>query len=499
MLQDASWLGFVLSTQYFGVVVGSIFWGLVADYCGLRAVYLVLLFSDTILFFLSGLCESVLTLCFVRAGAGFCAIMPLGTAWVSATAPPDKQMIAFTFLFISIIGGFVTGSASGGLFAQIDSGVGLSGPNSGDGGWFSATTSSSILCFAAFLVIFLGTAAPPKETGLAKTESKPEGVKDAVTTLEFFTCCITAFLCQNEAGVITLIMTASLVWGFGYTTSGMSVIFAICASNLLVSSVAFAPWISGRTTPQQRVVILLFMTNIMIVANFLLLYMWQSDGGMPGNGVAGKYTETQCEVTCGTGSGSGGLVDDTCMTDCLAKPGSADILHMALVILLFVFQCVVGPTTMEIASTIAATQAKNANGTIMGMHQVIMNLGQAVGPLIGAAMLKSTWLADPIMGSSLCLPMVYLMVCEVCVLALNIFVFYRGDRKGRGLFDLSKVPQPGAEPKTDGVDPQVEGADEPLTPTGVDDVKVTVGEDGPDDLAQLRERKAADAAAAAKP
>ena len=192
-------------------------------------------------------------------------------------------------------------------------------------------------------------------------------------------------------------------------------------------------------------------------------------------------------------------MDDTCMTDCLAKPGSADILHMALVILLFVFQCVVGPTTMEIASTIAATQAKNANGTIMGMHQVIMNLGQAVGPLIGAAMLKSTWLADPIMGSSFCLPMVYLMACEVCVLALNMFVFYRGDRKGRGLFDLSKVPQPGAEPKTDGVDPQVEGADEPLTPTGVDDVKVAVGEGGPDDLAQLRERKAADAAAAAKP
>ena len=334
---------------------------------------------------------------------------------------------------------------------------------------------------------------------MAKTESKPEGVKDAVTTLEFFTCCITAFLCQNEAGVITLIMTASLVWGFGYTTSGMSVIFAICASNLLVSSVAFAPWISGRTTPQQRVVILLFMTNIMIVANFLLLYMWQSDGGMPGNGVAGKYTQAQCEVTCGTGSGSGGVVGDTCMEDCLAKPGSADILQMALIILLFVFQCVVGPTTMEIASTIAATQAKNANGTIMGMHQVVMNLGQAVGPLIGAAMLKSTWLADPIMGSSLCLPMVYLMACEVCVLALNMYVFYRGDRKGRGLFDLSKVPQPAAEPKTDGVDPQVEGADEPLTPTGVDDVKVAVGEDGPDDLAQLRERKAADAAAAAKP
>ena len=97
---DIFWLGFILSAQYFGVVVGSIFWGLVADYCGVRKVYLVLLFADTILFFMSGLCESVLTLVLVRCAAGFCAIMPLGTAWVSATAPPDKQMVAFTFLFI---------------------------------------------------------------------------------------------------------------------------------------------------------------------------------------------------------------------------------------------------------------------------------------------------------------------------------------------------------------------------------------------------------------
>ena len=41
---DIFWLGFILSAQYFGVVVGSIFWGLVADYCGVRKVYLVLLF-----------------------------------------------------------------------------------------------------------------------------------------------------------------------------------------------------------------------------------------------------------------------------------------------------------------------------------------------------------------------------------------------------------------------------------------------------------------------
>ena len=47
-----------------------------------------LLFSDTILFFLSGLCESVLTLCLVRAGAGFCAIMPLGPHTITSVSGP---------------------------------------------------------------------------------------------------------------------------------------------------------------------------------------------------------------------------------------------------------------------------------------------------------------------------------------------------------------------------------------------------------------------------
>ena len=103
-------VGLILSAQYTGVVIGSVFWGRLSDFFGVRLVYLILLGLDTVLFALSAVMTSAVGLLIVRLCAGFCAIMPLGSAWVSATAPPDKQMQAFTFLFISIIGGFVSGA-----------------------------------------------------------------------------------------------------------------------------------------------------------------------------------------------------------------------------------------------------------------------------------------------------------------------------------------------------------------------------------------------------
>ena len=45
--------------------------------------------------------------------AGFSAIMPLGTAWISATCPPEKINTAFSFLVPSVLGGFICGSAIG--------------------------------------------------------------------------------------------------------------------------------------------------------------------------------------------------------------------------------------------------------------------------------------------------------------------------------------------------------------------------------------------------
>ena len=148
----------------------------------------------------------------------------------------------------------------------------------------------------------------------------------------------------------------------------------------------------------------------------------------------------------------------------------------------------------------------------MGLHQVLMNSGQAVGPIIGAALMKSSWLSDPIFGASLSLPMMYLSICELCVLGLNIFVYYRGDDKKRALFDISLVPKPDlpdatqdrVESTTDGegsatdVDKQTpvesKGAGDAET-AALQDIKI--GTENKDDLQMLRAQKAAKATEAA--
>ena len=171
-------IGAILSAQYTGVVIGSIFWGRLSDFFGIRRCYLILLALDVILFALSAVMTSAVGLLIVRGAAGFCAIMPLGTAWVSASAPPEKQMQAFTFLFISIIMGFISGSAIGGIVGNIKTSIFLQ-----DSGWFAAVVTSAFLVLIVFFIVWLGTAPPPK--GDQGEQPKPEGVMNATANLEF--------------------------------------------------------------------------------------------------------------------------------------------------------------------------------------------------------------------------------------------------------------------------------------------------------------------------
>eukprot|EP01043_Picozoa_sp_COSAG02_P066082 COSAG02_NODE_10170_length_2003_cov_2.059874_2_plen_271_part_01 len=184
--EDPMYIGAILSAQYTGVVIGSIFWGRLSDFFGIRRCYLILLVLDCILFMLSSMMTSALGLLIVRAAAGFCAIMPLGTAWVSACAPPEKQMQAFTFLFISIIMGFISGSAIGGVVGTVKTDLFLQ-----DSGWFAAVLTSAILVLVVLFIVWFGTSAPPKvDQG---EQPKPEGVKNATANLEFVRTTLLSF------------------------------------------------------------------------------------------------------------------------------------------------------------------------------------------------------------------------------------------------------------------------------------------------------------------
>ena len=232
--------------------------------------------------------------------------MPIGTAWVAATAPPEKQMLAFSLVVASILGGFISGSAIAGLGSQIKSGVGV-----GDGGWFSAVAMSAVLCGCTFLVILLGTAAPPKHTDDEK-RPRPEGVKNAVLNLPFLASALTGFVGAGEGAQIVVCLIAVLsnpkpqpvdmittsqsgyvqkspadsednVPGYGYTSGSVGIVFVVNCIILLLSSIFFSQWLGSRTEPLQRVVLLGLVTTTTIVILGSIMYsidvagLW--DGG----------------------------------------------------------------------------------------------------------------------------------------------------------------------------------------------------------------------------
>ena len=142
-----------------------------------------------------------------RALAGFCAMMPLGVAWISAAAPPDKQLAAFTGLFVCVMLGIISGSAIGAVVGSVKTDIILD-----DSGWFGAVMVSAVLVLVVLFVILFGTAAP---TELAKGEepAKPEGVRNAVMNIEFFACTIIGFLGASEGGVIMVLMQVHKISG----------------------------------------------------------------------------------------------------------------------------------------------------------------------------------------------------------------------------------------------------------------------------------------------
>ena len=91
----------------------------------------------------------------------------------------------------------------------------------------------------------------------------------------------------------------------------------------------------------------------------------------------------------------------------------------------------------------------------MGMQQMSMNLGMALGPILGSALFQI----------NLYVPMLWLLCFEVCVLALNFYVLRSKRASGeldRALFDFSTIAPPGAhgaEEPEDAADAKVDGGE----------------------------------------
>lgn len=388
--EDEFWVGAVLSAQYTGVVVGSYFWGRLADFQGIKKVYLLVLALDIVLFFATGLVTNVFALLAVRILAGFCALMPLGTAWIAAACPLHLQMKAFSWLVCALVIGYMCGSSIGGTMGQLESGIGV-----GTGGWFSASALSACLVIVVFLIIWLGTASPKKSTH--KEKPQPKGVMKATLTVEFFASCISGFLTFNEVGVLNtmlvLILTAPRDRGYEYSRGQVSLVFFAGSGSILASLFFWSDWLGKRTVPEQRIVLL----QMVIILFFI------------------------------------GLIILVITFDTTSYWVHGDVLFILIIILYYPQNCVMGPTSMNIASSGACRISENADGTIMGIHQMWSNAGQAVGPLIGSMLYK----INPI------LPFIYVTTSEVLVFFLNLYVFCKKQRLKeikQSLFTISVLP-----------------------------------------------------------
>jgi hypothetical protein len=182
-----------------------------------------------------------------------------------------------------------------------------------------------------------------------------------------------------------------------------------------------------RTTAQQRIVLLSFTTNTVMACLILLVSIWRRCDDLAQR----RHPRQRAERQVFAGAG-----------------GRRTHGHLLLTYF-FVFPCVVGPTTMAIASEIAVIKTKNANANVMGTHQTIKNSGQAYGPLLGAVLLKISLLAL----------LTYLICSELLVACMNAALWWQHGggclcralhKGGRRLFDLSKLPTPDAVGKGNG-------------------------------------------------
>ena len=85
-------VGYILSAQYGGVILGSTIVGFVSDRIGRRNALMVALTGDVIFFTLTGFVTSVRMMLFVRFFAGFFTPLSACIAWVNDASGDNVQV-----------------------------------------------------------------------------------------------------------------------------------------------------------------------------------------------------------------------------------------------------------------------------------------------------------------------------------------------------------------------------------------------------------------------
>uniref|UniRef100_A0A7R9YG05 Major facilitator superfamily (MFS) profile domain-containing protein n=1 Tax=Pinguiococcus pyrenoidosus TaxID=172671 RepID=A0A7R9YG05_9STRA len=164
---DALWVGFINTSQFLGVLLGSFFMGRMSDFVGRKRTVLVTLLGDTVFFTLSGVVPNEVSLLVVRFFAGLFTPLVPSVAWITDASMGDtilrSKYMGIWALSMSVA--FLLGTAVGGV--------------AGVGGWLWANATSGGLALLGLVYIYF-TPAPMQHQQL-----EPEGVKRTMQSPEF--------------------------------------------------------------------------------------------------------------------------------------------------------------------------------------------------------------------------------------------------------------------------------------------------------------------------
>ena len=322
---DASFVGYITTAQYLGVLIGGIVLGRIADLYSRKIAIQIACGGDVIFFLLTGFCPTAELLLACRFFAGAFTPLVASISWVIDAGKGDvvyttKLMSVWAFTMSSA---FMAGSVVGGLL--------------GAERWVIAHSLSSGLALFALICISMSTPPPRPNVG-----EKPSGVDRVVRAPEYIALlAMNVFIGLSFTGGI-IASSYILAYQLGVTTLQISLFFVALALFHALFNFGLLP--ASTTYFGSPIAAMKFSSIVSTVAMVMLCFDWAYESGL-----------TLCYVLL--------------------------ILASAIIP---VFMTVANIYSGQYADR----YSKNARSVVLGISRLAFNAGQVIGPLVATTCIQ---------------------------------------------------------------------------------------------------------------
>lgn len=320
--EDLLYVGLIQTAQYFGVILGSLVLGRLSDMYGRKRAFLVALSGDVVLFLMSGLVETADLLLTVRLLAGMFTPLVVGIAWVNDVGDGDAKLTGKMMAQWAVC--MSLAFMLGGVVG------GLLGASN----WIWGHALSSFMALVAFVYIWCIDEPPRRDAGL-----KPSGVPRVLASAEFRSLLAVQFV-------------------IGLTFTGTIVVATLIAANELdLNSLQTAGIFSG--------VALFHLLENLIIMPIIIEKFGDCLVAMDGSAVLSIIFYA--------------FLSTNIVYDSIFLAAICIVISSSIVPVVMTGYSVIAPQY-------ATRYSKNAKGVILGISRLTFNIGQMLGPVVGAGL-----------------------------------------------------------------------------------------------------------------